>query len=136
LVRVKELAAFLQAPFEGDGECVLRKVAALEFAGPEDLSFVSGGRARKLADSSAAGCLLVPADFDNIEQRTVVRTPHPRAAVARVIPRFYPKIERTPGVHPSAVIGPGAVIEPGAHIDPLVSIGVGVRVGAGTSIGA
>ncbi len=136
MVRVKELAAFLQAPFEGDGECVLRKVAALEFAGPEDLSFVSGGRARKLAGASAAGCLLVPADFDNVEQRTVVRTPHPRAAVARVIPRFYPKIERTPGVHPSAVIGPGAIIEPRAHIDPLVSIGAGVRVGSGTSIGA
>jgi UDP-3-O-[3-hydroxymyristoyl] glucosamine N-acyltransferase len=108
-------------------------VAALEFAGPEDLSFVSGGKARKLADASAAGCLLVPADFDNIEQRTVVRTSHPRAAVARVIPRFYPAIEHAPGVHPSAVIGPGAIIELGAHVGPLVSIGVGVRVGAGAS---
>jgi len=136
LVRVKEVAAFLQAPFEGDGERVLRKVAALEFAGPEDLSFVSGVRALKLAEASAAGCLLVPADFDNSGQRTVVRTPQPRAAVARVIPRFYPTIEHPPGVHPSAVIGPGTVVEPGAHIGPLVSIGAGVRVGTGSSIGA
>ncbi|MEO8049927.1 MAG: UDP-3-O-(3-hydroxymyristoyl)glucosamine N-acyltransferase [Acidobacteriota bacterium] len=135
-MRVKELAAFLQAPFEGDGERVLRKVSALEFAGPEDLSFVSTGRARKLVDASAAGCLLVPSDFDNIAERTVVRTPHPRAAVARVIPRFYPTIEHAPGVHPSAVIGPGAILDPGTHIGPSVSIGVGVRVGAGTSIGA
>ena len=89
-MRVKELAAFLQAPFEGDGERVLRKVAALELAGPEDLSFVSGGRARKLADASTAGCLLVPADFDNSGQRTIVRTPHPRAAVARAIPKLHP----------------------------------------------
>jgi UDP-3-O-[3-hydroxymyristoyl] glucosamine N-acyltransferase len=134
-VRVKELAAFLDAPFEGDGERVLRKVAALESAGPEDLSFVTGGRARKLADASTAGCLLVPADFDNGGQRTVVRTSHPRAAIARVIPKFHPAIEYTPGVHASAVIGPGAIIEPGAHIGPLVAIGAGVRVGAGTSIG-
>jgi UDP-3-O-[3-hydroxymyristoyl] glucosamine N-acyltransferase len=126
----------LQAPFEGDGEHVLHKVAALESAGPEDLSFVSQGRGRKLADASAAGCLLVPADFDNIGQRTVVRTSHPRAAIARVIPKFYPTIEHAPGVHPSAVVGPGAIVEPGAHIGPLVSIGVGVRVGAGSSIGA
>ncbi len=90
MVRVKELAAFLQAPFEGDGERVLRKVAALELAGPEDLSFVSGGRSRKLADASTAGCLLVPADFDNSGQRTIVRTPHPRAAVARAIPKLHP----------------------------------------------
>jgi len=135
-VRVKELAAFLQAPFEGDGERILRKVAALELAGPEDLSFVSGGRASKFADASAAGCLLVPVDFDNSGQRTVVRTPQPRAAVARAIPRFYPTLEPAPGVHPSAVIGPGAILEPGAHIGPLVAIGTGVRVGAGTSIGA
>ncbi len=135
-MRVKELAAFLQAPFEGDGEHVLRKVAALEFAGPEDLSFVSGGRTSKLADASAAGCLLVPADFDNSGRRTLVRTPHPRSAVARVIPKFYPAIEHVPGVHPSAVIGPGAIIEPGAHVGPLVAIGAGVRVGAGSSIGA
>jgi len=135
-VRVKELAAFLEAPFEGDGERVLRKVTALEDAGPDDLSFVNGSRAMKRAGRSAAGCLLVPADFDNAERRTVVRTAHPRAAVARAIPKLHPKIEPPPGVHPSAVIGPGAIIEPGAHIGPLVSIGVGVRVGAGSSIAA
>ena len=135
-MRVKELAAFLQAPFEGDGERVLRKAAALEDAGPEDLSFVSGNRAAKLAETSVAACLLVPADFDNPDQRCVIRTPHPRAAVARAITKLHPKIEAVPGVHPSAVMGPGAVIEPGAHIGPLVSIGAGVRVGAGSSIAA
>jgi len=99
LVRVKELAAFLQAPFEGDGERLLRKVAALEFAGPEDLSFVSGVGAQ-LAGASAAGCLLVPADFDNSEQRTIVRTPHPRAAVAHVIPKFHPRLSMLPAFTP------------------------------------
>jgi len=135
-VRVKELAAFLQAPFEGDGERVLRKVTALEDAGPEDLSFITGARAFKRAEASAAGCLLVPADFENAGQRTVVRTQQPRAAAALAIPKLHPKIEHPPGIHPSAVVGPGAIIEPGAHIGPLVAIGAGVRVGAGSSIGA
>jgi len=135
-VRVKELAAFLEAPFEGDGDRVLRKVASLEDAGPEDLSFVTGGRALQRAEASAAGCLLVPADFENSGHRTVVRTRQPRVAAARAIPKIHPKTEAAPGIHPSAIVGPGAIIEPGAHIGPLVSIGVGVRVGAGTSIGA
>ena len=135
-MRVKELAAFLQAPFEGDGERVLRKVSAVEDAGPEDLSFVTGGRAAKMAEASAAGCLLVPADFENAHQRTLVRTPYPRAAMARAIPKLHPKVEPVPGVHPSAVVGPGAIIESGAHIGPLVSIGAGVRVGAGSWIDA
>ena len=131
-MRVKELAAFLDAPFEGDGERVLRKVTALEDAGPDDLSFVTGARAFKRAEASAAGCLLVPADFENETHRTVVRTPQPRADAARAIPKIHPKIEHPPGVHPSAVIGPGAIIEPGVHIGPLVVLGAGVRVGAGS----
>jgi UDP-3-O-[3-hydroxymyristoyl] glucosamine N-acyltransferase len=134
-MRVKELAAFLEAPFEGDGERAVRKVAALEDAGPQDLSFVSGSQSAKRAGASAAGCLLVPNDFDNAERRTVVRTAYPRAAVARAISRLHPKVEATPGTHPSAIIGPGAIIEPGVHVGPLVSIGAGVRVGAGSSIG-
>jgi UDP-3-O-[3-hydroxymyristoyl] glucosamine N-acyltransferase len=136
LVRVKELAAFLQAPFEGDGERELRGVAALEDAGGEDLAFVTGGRAFKLASLSNAGCLLVPLDFDNTAQRTVVRTPNPRAAVAKAIRKLHPPVEPAPGIHPSAVLGPGAIMAPGVHIGPFVSIGAGARVGAGSSIGA
>jgi UDP-3-O-[3-hydroxymyristoyl] glucosamine N-acyltransferase len=135
-MRVKELAAFLQAPFEGDGERHLRKVAALEDAAPEDVSFVTGGNALKRVEASAAGCLLVPSDFDNLHRRTVIRTLHPRAAVARSISKLHPKVDPAPGVHPSAVIGPGVIIEAGVHIGPLVAIGASVRVGAGSSIGA
>jgi UDP-3-O-[3-hydroxymyristoyl] glucosamine N-acyltransferase len=136
LVRVKELAAFLQAPFEGDGELELRRAAALDEAGAGDLSFVTRGRAWNLAASSPAGCLLVPLDFDNSTHRTVVRTANPRAAVAKAIRKLHPRIEASPGIHPSAVLGPGAVVAPGAHIGPFVSIGAGARVGAGTFIDA
>lgn len=136
MVRVKELAAFLQAPFEGDGELELRRAAALDEAGAGDLSFVTRGRAWNLAASSPAGCLLVPLDFDNSTHRTVVRTANPRAAVAKAIRKLHPRIEASPGIHPSAVLGPGAVVAPGAHIGPFVSIGAGARVGAGTFIDA
>jgi UDP-3-O-[3-hydroxymyristoyl] glucosamine N-acyltransferase len=134
LVRVKDLAAFLKAPFEGQGERELRKVAALEDAGPDDLSFVTRGRALKLAASSPAGCLLVPLDFENSEQRTIVRCANPRASVARAIRKLHPPIELPPGVHPLAVLGPGAIVAPGVHLGPFVSVGAGARVGAGSSI--
>jgi len=140
-VRVKELAAFLQGPFEGDGERELRRVAALEDAAADDLTFVTRGvlrqsRALQMIAASAAGCFLVPLDFDNAAQRTVIRTANPRAAVAKAIRKLHPPIEPKPGIHPSAVLGPGATIAPGVHIGPFVSIGAGARVGAGSSIGA
>ena len=114
----------------------IRRVAALEDAGPEDLSFVTRGRAAKNASATRAACLLVPEDFANPDGRTVIRTRDPRAAVARVISRLHPRVEPKPGIHPSAVIGPGSVIAPSAYVGPHVSIGAGVQVGVGSSIGA
>ena len=140
-VRVRELAAYLQAPFEGNGERELHQVAVFEDAEAEDLSFVTPEllrktRSLKLAASSPAGCLLVPPDFENADHRTVIRTPNPRAAMARAIRKLHPPAEPVPGIHPSAILGPGAIVAPGAHIGPFVSVGAGARVGAGTSIGA
>ena len=88
-MRVKELAAWLAAPWEGEGDREIRRVAPLEDAGEEDLSFVTHGRAAKLATASRAACLLVPDDFVNETSRTVIRTPDPRAAVARAIPKLH-----------------------------------------------
>lgn len=135
-MRVKELAAWLKADWEGDGECELRRVAALDDAGPHDLSFVTGGRALKQAGASEAACLLVPVDYSNAARRTVIRTADPRATVARVIPKLHPRVEPQPGVHPTAVIGPGTVIGLNAFVGPFVSLGAGVRIGAGTSVAA
>lgn len=123
------------APFEGDGERDVRRVAALEDAGPDDLSFAIGSRARQSIASRAA-CLLVPVDFANETGRTVIRTSDPRAAVARVIPKLHPRQEAPPGIHPTAVIGPGAVIGHGVTIAPHVTLGAGVHIGAGSNIGA
>jgi len=140
-VRVKEIAAYLQAAFEGDGERELHKVAAFEDADAEDLSFVTRellrrSRSLELAAACPACCLLVPPDFENADHRTIIRTPNPRAAMARAIRKLHPPAEPVPGIHPSAILGPGAIVAPGAHIGPFVSIGAGARVGAGTSIGA
>jgi len=135
-VRVKELAAWLDAAWEGEGDREIRRVATLEDAGDEDVSFVTRGRALKHADASRAACLLVPNDYANDGHRTVIRAADPRAAAARVIAKLHPRLEAAPGVHPTAVLGPGVVIGKGASIGPLAAIGAGVHIGAGTSVGA
>lgn len=135
-MRVKELAAWLEAPWEGEGDREIRRVAPLEDAGEEDLSFVSNGRSIRLVSFSRAACLLVPDNFVNEPSRTIIRTRDPRAAVARIIPKLHPHREPSPGVHPTAVLGPGVAIGKGASIGPLVSLGAGVHIGDGSSIGA
>lgn len=137
---VKDLAAFLGVPWEGDGDADVHSVAALEEAGPRDLSFVSHRRTAqataKLAAESRAGCLIVPLDFVNGARRNIIRAADPRAAVARAIVKLHPAPAPAPGVHPSAVIAPDATLGEGVAIGPLVSVGAGARIGTGTVIEA
>src|ERR1700689_1388160 len=78
-MRVQALAASINAIWEGDGEREIQRVASLEDAGPNDLSFVTHGRAAKDAGVSRAACLLVPEDYPNPEKRTLIRVADPRA---------------------------------------------------------
>ena len=81
-MRVRELAEWLGATFEGDGEREVVRAASLESAGAAELSFVGNRKAAVQALASGAGCLIVPAEFPNPEGRTLIRAPEPRAALA------------------------------------------------------
>ncbi len=138
-MRVRELAEWLGATFEGDGEKELTGVQSLDAAGAEDLSFVSSAKALPQAEKSAAGCLIVPLEFP--AGRTVIRAGAPRTAFARAVSRLVPPPPPRPGIHPTAAVSPEAEIGPGVEIGPHVSIGEGsriepyCRIGPGCSIG-
>ncbi|MEO7653377.1 MAG: UDP-3-O-(3-hydroxymyristoyl)glucosamine N-acyltransferase, partial [Bryobacteraceae bacterium] len=134
-MRVRELAEWLGAGFEGDGELELTGVAPLETAGPGDLSFVSNPKAAREAAASAAGCLLAPLDLPAWDSRALIRVQATRNAFARAITRFHPPLAPAPGIHPSAAIALDAHIGAGVSIGPHVSIAAGARIGEGSSIG-
>ena len=135
-MRVRELAEWLGATFEGDGERELAGVAPLETAGASELAFVGSRKAAEQAESSAAGCLIVPLDWPSSSYRTVIRAPEPRTACARAISRFYPTAELKPGVHPTAVIGKDVEMGALVSIGPHTVVGDGTRIGVAASIGA
>lgn len=134
-MRVRELAEWLGATFEGDGEKELMGVKALEAAGAGDLSFVSNMKAQVEAEASAAGCVIVPPEFPNISGRTLIRAAVPRTAFARAVSRLVPHVPHRPGVHPSAVIDPRVEIGDNVEIGPYVTIGEDSRIEGGCQIG-
>jgi UDP-3-O-[3-hydroxymyristoyl] glucosamine N-acyltransferase len=125
-MRVRELAEWLGATFEGDGEKELTGVQSLEVAGAEDLSFVYTTKALQQAEESAAGCLIVPLEFPT--GRTVIRTVAPRTAFARAVSRLVPAPPHRPGIHPTSAVSTEAEIGEGVEIGPHVSIGEGSRI--------
>jgi UDP-3-O-[3-hydroxymyristoyl] glucosamine N-acyltransferase len=133
-MRVKELAQWLGVEFEGDGDVEITGVAALESAGPSDLSFINSRKAA--LQPTRAGCLIVPMDFAYSGQGAVIRDGSPRAAFARAIPRVRPALGPAPGIHLTAVIGEGTRIGAGSSIGPLVSIGRNVTIGEGCLVHA
>jgi UDP-3-O-[3-hydroxymyristoyl] glucosamine N-acyltransferase len=135
-MRVRELADWLGATFEGDGEKELSGVAPLETAGASDLAFVGTRKAAQQAEASAAGCLLVPEEWPSPSYRTVIRVSEPRTAFARALNRFYPTTDLKPGIHPTAVVGEDVEIGAMVYIGPHAVVGNGTRIGVATSIGA
>ncbi|MCS7025858.1 MAG: UDP-3-O-(3-hydroxymyristoyl)glucosamine N-acyltransferase [Bryobacteraceae bacterium] len=135
-MRVREIAEWLGATYEGDGERELSGVAALDSAGAAEISFVGNRKAVVQAERSAAGCLIVPLNFNNEKQRTVIRVQDPRGAFARVVHLFHPAPRLSAGIHPTAVIAEDVELGAEVAIGPYVSIGAGSRLGDRVQIGA
>src|SRR5260370_38745054 len=135
-MRVRELAEWLGATFEGDGERELTGVAPIETAGAADIAFVGTRKAEAQAESSAAGCLIVPMEWPSPSYRTVIRAAEPRTAFARAMNRFYPTAELKPGVHPTAVVAKEVELGALVCIGPHAVVGDGTRIGVAPSPGA
>lgn len=135
-MRVRELAEWLGAAFEGDGELEIARAAPLETAGAADLSFIGRRKAARQFETSAAGCLIVPADLPNPGGRTVIRAADPRLTFARAISRLHPPPPAPAGVHPTAVIAPAVEMGPDVSVGPHAVIGEASRLGAGVRVGA
>ena len=132
-VSLGELAARLDCELEGDPEFRVAGVAALEDAGPDELSFVRSERYRGVLARSRAGALVAPPDFAD-PGRPVLRARDPGRVFARAVALLREPERPAPGVHPTACVDPGAEIDPTASVGPHAVVGAGSRVGAGTAL--
>lgn len=136
-----QLAATLGLTLEGDAARTVTAVAALETAGPHDITFVTDARHHAAALVSKAGAFLAPPDLSGLPG-PVLRAPVPRLALAQLLAVFHPPAAATPGIAPSAVVAPSARVPPSACVGPLAVveadavIGERVRVHALAYVGA
>ena len=135
-MKVIEIAEWLGLPHEGEANRNVAQAAPIESAGPEEISFALPRKARREAETSRAGCLIVAADFDNAGGRTIIRAADPRAAFAKVVARLHPPKRPEPGIHPSAIVSPSARIGDGVFVGPFAVVSDEVTIGDRTLIGA
>jgi UDP-3-O-[3-hydroxymyristoyl] glucosamine N-acyltransferase len=127
-----------------DPDLVIRDVAPIDTAGPQELSFVDNPHYVALYRNSKAGaCVVAPHRADAAPPgMSLLVADAPYLSYARIAAAFYPSMDPAPRetadntpVHPTAEIGAGARIALGAVIQRDAKIGANTRIDANAVIG-
>ncbi|MCR5833177.1 MAG: UDP-3-O-(3-hydroxymyristoyl)glucosamine N-acyltransferase [Selenomonadaceae bacterium] len=145
-----EVAELLGGTILGDGSAKVNGLASIDSAKKGDLIFAVNPYL-DAAKNSAATAVIVPLDTVDFP-KPAIKVSDPRAAFAKLLEMFTPKlnipVEISPKAHigqnvtlgknvtimPLAVVDDGATIADGAIIYPHVYIGQHVKIGEGTTI--
>jgi UDP-3-O-[3-hydroxymyristoyl] glucosamine N-acyltransferase len=131
---VAHLAARVGGEVVGDGTAAVRRVAPLEDAGPDAVSFFSNKKYRAAFEASRAAAVLVEPGEEVPAGRTVVRVANPYLAFAKISTLFHPPRPAAAGISPQAVVHPGAEVDATAEVMPLAYVGPGASVGPRTTL--
>ena len=133
-VTLRELADLLDCRLEGDGAQTVTRVAALEGAGPGDVSFFSNPKyARALAATRATAVI---ASDDVAVPVAALRTTQPYVAFARALALLHPQPAPPVGVHATAVVDATAVLGVDVSVGPYACVGARAVIGARTAVRA
>ncbi len=126
---VAVLAGELGCEVAGDGALEVSGVAALDEAGPDDLTFVRDASHLAGLEASNAGAVVLPLDCDP-GSRTAILSPHPALDFARAVERL------CPAPRPAVGVDARAFVETDCEIDPTACVAAGASIGGGTRVGA
>jgi UDP-3-O-[3-hydroxymyristoyl] glucosamine N-acyltransferase len=147
---VGEIAERVGGDVTGEVFTVIGGVAALDAAGPADLSLVANRKYLSYVGNTGAAAVLVSPQLADVIPEGVTRivVPDVHAALGQVLALLYPPRPHPPGVHATAVVGADvdlgkdasvgayAVLEQGSVIGERVRIGPHTVVGEGCRVGA
>jgi len=147
---LKEIAELVGGELTGDGEIKINGLSNITMAHEGDLIFAVPPHLDE-AKTCAASAVLIPLDIKDFP-KPAIKVADPRAAFAKLLEMFAPKLKIQKGISPKAHIGEnvklgadvtimpfafiddGAEIQSGAIIYPHVYIGQHVTIGADTVI--
>jgi UDP-3-O-[3-hydroxymyristoyl] glucosamine N-acyltransferase len=133
------LAAIVEAlggDLRGSSATLIHKLAPLQSAGSQDISFLSHPKYVALLQCSQAACVIVaPAMADLAQSRgACIVTADPYLYYARLTQwwKSQTQPQLPPSIHPSAIVDSQAHIDPTASIGPLCVVERGAVIGAST----
>ena len=132
-MKLRDIAERLQCRLEGDGEIEIHRVAAIEDAGPGDLTFFTNPKYVHALRTTGASAVIL-SEKAEAAPCAMLRVSHPYLAFARAVELFADRNRPPAGIHRLADVAPTAIIAPDAVIGPFVVVGDHARVGARTLV--
>ncbi len=132
-MNLQTLAEQLGCTLEGDGTIEISRVAAIEDAGPGELTFFANPKYAAELRATRASAVII----GNGAERApcaMLRTSEPYVTFAQAVRLFANDVRPAPGIHPHAYVADSAVVAHDASIGPLVVIGERARIGARTIV--
>lgn len=135
-MRLRDIAVALSAALDGDGTIEVERIADPETAGRSDLALAMTPDTVAALAHTKARAVVIAAKAAAPRERfdAVIAVERPRRALAVLTRLFDRPVDRSPGIHPTAVVAADAQIADGAAVGPLAVIGPRARIGAGTVI--
>jgi len=134
-MRLEQIVAALGGELLGDATTLIARVATLESAGPQDLTFLSQARYKSLLQSTRAAAVILPPSASSATSLPRIVCDDPYLYFAQVAQLFSPPEKVVPGIHASAVIEADALVDVSAHVGPNAYIGHHARVESGSIVG-
>jgi UDP-3-O-[3-hydroxymyristoyl] glucosamine N-acyltransferase len=132
-VTLAELARRLDCRLDGDGAIEVTRVAAIDEAGPGDVTFLTNAKYASRLGSTRASAVIAGESATGAPC-AVLRSGHPYLAMARAVGLLTPPSRPAPGISPLAAIDATAELGPDVAIGPFVAVGAGARIGARTIV--
>jgi len=144
---VAEIADIVGGQVVGDGDTQIHRVASLDQATEQDISFLSNLKFVQQLNTTRAGCVLLsdgytkPLVSNNTKSSTCILCKDPYLAFARVAqaldntPLPASEISSTASIHPTVVLQDNVKIASGAVLDKDCRIGNNVTIGANVYLG-
>ncbi len=125
---VRKIAELVSGEVVGDGDFIIRGVAAFDNAGPDDITFAASADYKKRVDETMAAAVIVPDEVRESE-KILVRVKDPSLAMAKVSTLFHPVSRPVVGISEDAHIGENFKCGADISVYPGVFIGDDVTLG-------
>ena len=131
-MKIKEIAEFLNGKLSGAGDIEIFRVASLETARANEISFLEKTEVSEQAVQTEASCIFVPESFVAALPCSYIQVKNPKLAFAKIAAKLHPAEWRNDW-HKTAIIQANSDVRAN-FIGAFVTVGEHTHIGEGTQI--